>query len=275
MGPVLGGVAAALPRSARRGGAGGRRCARAQYHQRDVRGARPGPVVDNDGPRWFERPRIGGFPGFWAPVFSRCGGARIRAGTVVGRRPPDWRSLVRAFVITGPRAAEVREVPVPEPRAGEVVVDVKLAGVCGTDEEFWTGDMAYLHVGHASYPLRPGHEWTGNITELGPGVAADWRGKRVTGDTMLGCGDCARCRADKHHVCSRRFEVGIRGGFPGALAQKIVMPIHALHEIPAAVDDVAAALVEPGGNALRTALACDPQPGKRVLIWGPDRKSVV
>lgn len=176
---------------------------------------------------------------------------------------------MRAFVITGPGAAEVREVPVPEPGAGEVVVDVKLAGVCGTDEEFWTGDMAYLHAGHASYPLRPGHEWTGNITELGPGVAADWRGKRVTGDTMLGCGDCARCRAGKHHVCSRRFEVGIRGGFPGALAEKIVMPIHALHEIPAAVDDVAAALVEPGGNALRAALACDPQPGKRVLIWGP------
>src|SRR5690625_7807446 len=97
---------------------------------------------------------------------SRCGVARVRAVAVVVRRPPDWRSLVRAFVITGPGAAEVREVPVPEPGAGEVVVDVKLAGVCGTDEEFWTGDMAYLHeIGGASLRGR----------ELGWGVGAACR----------------------------------------------------------------------------------------------------
>ena len=51
---------------------------------------------------------------------------------------------MRAFVITGPGAAEVRDLPRPEPGAGEVVVDVERAGVCGTDVEFYTGEMAYL-----------------------------------------------------------------------------------------------------------------------------------
>ena len=59
--------------------------------------------------------------------------------------------MMRAFVITGPGAAEVRELPRPEPRAGEVVVDVERAGVCGTDVEFYTGEMAYLHTDQAAY----------------------------------------------------------------------------------------------------------------------------
>ena len=58
---------------------------------------------------------------------------------------------MRAFVITGPRHAEVREIPRPESRPGEVVVDVERAGVCGTDVEFYSGEMAYLHTGQAEY----------------------------------------------------------------------------------------------------------------------------
>ncbi len=67
-------------------------------------------------------------------------------------------STMRALVLTGPSRAEVLEVAVPDPGPGDVVVDVHRVGVCGTDRELFTGSMAYLHSGRASYPLRPGHE---------------------------------------------------------------------------------------------------------------------
>lgn len=90
---------------------------------------------------------------------------------------------MRAFVITGPGRAEVRDVPPPEARPGEVVVDVERAGVCGTDVEFFSGAMSYLHTGQARYPMRIGHEWSGTVAAVGAGVEAAWVGRRVTGDT--------------------------------------------------------------------------------------------
>ena len=65
----------------------------------------------------------------------------------------------------------------------------------------FTGEMTYLHHGHASYPLRIGHEWCGVVASVGPGVDAAWLGRRVTGDTMLGCGHCHLCRSGRQHVC--------------------------------------------------------------------------
>ena len=93
---------------------------------------------------------------------------------------------MRAFVVTAPGEGAVQEVADPVAGAGQVVVDVHRAGLCGTDAEFWTGDMAYLRQGHARYPLRLGHEWCGTVSALGPGVAGSWLGRRVTADTMIG-----------------------------------------------------------------------------------------
>ncbi|MDG5808394.1 alcohol dehydrogenase catalytic domain-containing protein [Streptomyces ossamyceticus] len=176
---------------------------------------------------------------------------------------------MRAFVLTGPGAYEVREVPSPVAGPGEAVVDVERVGVCGTDVEFFTGEMAYLHQGHAAYPLRPGHEWCGRVTAVGDGVDPGWIGRRVMGDTMLGCGGCRRCRRGRRHVCEARQEVGIRGGRDGALAERLAVPASSLHALPDSVDAVLGALVEPGGNALRAARAAAPGPGDRVLVLGP------
>jgi threonine dehydrogenase-like Zn-dependent dehydrogenase len=175
---------------------------------------------------------------------------------------------VRAFVLTGPLQAEVMEVDPPIAGPGQVVVDVHRVGVCGTDVEFFTGVMAYLHQGHAHYPLRLGHEWCGEVTAVGDDVTPEWLGRRVTGDTMLGCGHCYRCLDGRQHVCVDRFEIGIRGGWPGALAEQLLVPAVALHHLPDSVDDTAGAMVEPGGNALRAVAAAATGPGRRVLIWG-------
>jgi threonine dehydrogenase-like Zn-dependent dehydrogenase len=175
---------------------------------------------------------------------------------------------MRALVITGPRAARVEEVEIPVPRPGEVVVDVHRVGICGTDVELYTGDMAYYAQGKARFPLRPGHEWCGTVSALGAGVEESWYGARVTGDTMLGCGRCRRCRAGRGHVCADRYEVGILGGWPGALAEKVRVPATSLHRLPVTVDDRSGALVEPGGNAWRAAAATHAGPGGRVLVCG-------
>ena len=172
-------------------------------------------------------------------------------------------------MVTGPDDADVHDVEPPSAARGQVVVDVARVGVCGTDVEFFTGEMAYLHQGHASFPMRLGHEWCGTVSAVGDGVDPSWIGRRVTGDTMLGCGRCHRCRTHRQHVCEHRFEVGIRGGFPGALAEQLAVPATSLHALPDTVDDVAGALVEPGGNALRSVWGADLGPGDRVLVLGP------
>jgi 2-desacetyl-2-hydroxyethyl bacteriochlorophyllide A dehydrogenase len=175
---------------------------------------------------------------------------------------------MRALVITGRESARVAEVDVPEPGAGQVVVDVRRAGICGTDVELFTGQLAYFAQGKTGFPLRPGHEWCGVVSALGAGVDPGWLGVRVTGDTMLGCGHCARCRAGRGHVCAARREVGIVG-WPGALAEKVLVPESSLYRLPDAIDDRAGALVEPGGNAWRAASAAQAGPGQRILVCGP------
>src|SRR5215213_3866458 len=122
---------------------------------------------------------------------------------------------MRAYVVTAPNTGAVHDVPAPVAEPGQVVVDVHRVGVCGTDVEFFTGEMAYLHQGHAHYPMRLGHEWCGVVSAIGGGVDDSWLGRRVTADTMIGCGHCARCLSGRHNVCEDRFEIGIRGGFPG------------------------------------------------------------
>jgi threonine dehydrogenase-like Zn-dependent dehydrogenase len=176
---------------------------------------------------------------------------------------------VRAFVLTGPREGAVQDVEPPEATPGSVVIDVQRVGVCGTDVEFYAGEMQYLHEGHARFPMRLGHEWMGTVASVGDGVDPSWLGQRVTGDTMLGCGACRRCLGGNQHVCEYRAEVGIRNGFSGALAEQLAMPVSALHALPDTVDDVLGALVEPGGNALRSVWAANLAPGDRALVLGP------
>ncbi|HUP15179.1 MAG TPA: alcohol dehydrogenase catalytic domain-containing protein [Acidimicrobiia bacterium] len=152
---------------------------------------------------------------------------------------------------------------------GLVGVEIERVGLCGTDVELFTGEMAYLSQGVATYPLRIGHEWAGRVTEVGEGVEPDWIGKRVTCDTMIGCGTCPRCQRGRKHLCVSRYEIGIRDGWPGALAERMVAPVGALYEIPGSVSIPAAAMVEPGGNAVRCIRAASLAPGDRLLVFGP------
>jgi threonine dehydrogenase-like Zn-dependent dehydrogenase len=175
---------------------------------------------------------------------------------------------MRALIIGSRMSASVRLVAVPVPAPGQVAVDVDRAGICGTDVELFTRELAYFEQGKSSFPLCPGHEWCGTVSAVGAAEDEAWLGVRVTGDTMLGCGRCRRCAAGNHHVCADRSEIGITG-WPGALAEKLLVPAGSLYRLPDQVDDTAGALVEPGGNALRAVRAAHAGPGRKLLVCGP------
>jgi 2-desacetyl-2-hydroxyethyl bacteriochlorophyllide A dehydrogenase len=172
-------------------------------------------------------------------------------------------------MIRGPGDAAVVEIDPPRPGPGQVVVDVSRVGLCGTDVELFLGTMPYLQSGAQTVPMVPGHEWIGTVHAVGPRVDPGWHGRRVTGDTMLGCGRCARCRAGRHHVCADRYEIGIRGNWPGALAERLLVPVTALRAVPDAISDAAGALIEPGGCALRAVDAARVGAGQRACVFGP------
>ncbi len=159
-------------------------------------------------------------------------------------------------------------MPDPTAAPGQLVVEVERVGICGTDVELYTGEMAYIEQGFTRFPLRLGHEWTGRVIEVGDSADDAWLGRRITGDTMLGCGRCTYCLSGHQHVCPFRDEVGIRGDVAGALAEKFVLPSRFAYEIPEHVSLSAAALVEPGGNSLRAVWAAAVQPGHEVLVLG-------
>jgi threonine dehydrogenase-like Zn-dependent dehydrogenase len=175
---------------------------------------------------------------------------------------------VRALVVEGPRSGGVRDVAAPEPGPGQLLVDVERVGLCGTDVELYTGEMAYFGQGLTHFPLRLGHEWTGRVSAVGPGADPSWLDRRVTGDTMLGCGSCRLCVAGKHYVCPDRNEIGITDGWAGALAEQMLVAARFAYVIPDGVSITAAAMVEPGGNSLRSVEATGLLPGGRLLVLG-------
>ncbi|MCS5732511.1 zinc-dependent alcohol dehydrogenase [Herbiconiux daphne] len=175
---------------------------------------------------------------------------------------------MKAFLVTSVATGTVQDVAAPEPGRGEVEVAVSHVGICGTDVSLFNGDEARLAHARSSYPLRLGHEWDGTVVDVGEGVDRSWIGKRVTGDTMLGCGHCERCLDGRHYLCADRYEIGVRRDRPGALAERLLVPVTALFELPDAITDRMGAMIEPGANAWRSVQAASVREGSRVLVLG-------
>ena len=158
---------------------------------------------------------------------------------------------------------ELREVPKPVPGAGEVLIEVKAAGVCGTD----------LHVKHDRFPYWPpvvlGHEFAGGIVRTGEGVATDWVGARVVGEPHTrACGKCYLCRTGNIRLCPDKRSPG--WGIDGAFARYLCLPEHLLHKIPDGMSYEEAALVEPTANLVHDVLERGRvEPSDFVAVLGP------
>ncbi len=138
----------------------------------------------------------------------------------------------------------------PEP-AGEAVLDVLCAGICGTDLQ--------LLQGYAGFEGIPGHEFVG-LHE----------GRRVVSEINCPCGSCALCVKGLGNHCAARQVLGIRGR-PGCFAERIAVPLANLHEVPASLSDEEAVFVEPLAAAIRIVEQLSPAPGTRALVLGDGR----
>jgi len=165
-----------------------------------------------------------------------------------------------AAVLEGPGRLAISEVPVPPLGDDDVLVKVELCGVCGTD----------LHMvleGWGQPGSWQGHEWTGRVAAVGPGVTAWSPGDAVVGGPSVRCGTCAGCRAGRPALCEAREPAGI-GPEHGAFATHKVASAAELLARPAGLSPRAAALAEPLAVALPGITQSGAAPGRSVLVTG-------
>jgi len=130
---------------------------------------------------------------------------------------------MKAGVIEGPRRLRLAEVPVPDVGPEDVLVKVRNVGICATDLEIYQGVMPYYLTGQASYPIIPGHEWSGEIVAVGSKVTGWKAGDRVVGEITISCGRCAYCLSGGYNMCAGRVEIGVMNQ-NGAAAAYMVYP---------------------------------------------------
>jgi L-iditol 2-dehydrogenase len=151
---------------------------------------------------------------------------------------------LKAIVKEGPGPGfALREVPKPQSVAGTVIVQVKAVGICGTDIPIFDG------VRPVPYPLIPGHEFAGVVTELGPDVEGWHVGDRVSIDLVKGCAHCRFCRIGDESLCDELTEIGI--DVNGAYAEYVAVPVSCLHHLPQEMPFEVGASVDPLASAYR------------------------
>jgi alcohol dehydrogenase len=171
---------------------------------------------------------------------------------------------MKALVITSPAAIELQDVPRPG-RAGECLIRVRRAGICGTDLQ--------ILEGYAEFTGIPGHEFVG-VVEEAPAADAVWVGRRVVGEINIGCRRCDWCaRGIKEH-CDNRHVVGIRQ-HDGAFAEYLSLPAVNLHEVPDTMEDETAVFAEPVAAACRIFEQMRVDGRARVAIVGDGRMGIL
>ena len=166
---------------------------------------------------------------------------------------------MKASLILQPNHIETREVPLPEPGAGEVLVKVMASGICGTDIHIFRGE--YL----GSYPVIPGHEFAGVIEKIGAAVTRFQVGDRVAIEPNIACDNCVNCLNNRHNFCLNWQAVGVTR--PGGMAQYVTAPEKSVFDIGNLPFDQGA-FMEPLSCVLHGAERLDLDVAARVAILG-------
>lgn len=171
---------------------------------------------------------------------------------------------MRALAKIEPREGIWRiDAPTPSPGPNDLLIRIGKTSLCGTDVHIYNWDAWSQKT--VPLPLITGHEWMGVVAEVGSEVSGYAVGDRVSGEGHITCGYCRNCRAGRRHLCRNTVGVGVQR--QGAFADYFVLPAFNAFKLPDAIPDEVAAILDPLGNAVHTALMFD-MVGEDVLITG-------
>ena len=180
---------------------------------------------------------------------------------------------MRALVVHEPHDFSVEDVARPEPGRSEVVCRVRTVAICGTDPHIIAGD--YTGFWPKKFPFIPGHEWCGEVVELGPGTAdLGWEvGTRVAGTSHAGCGFCRLCVEGRYNLCENFGDERLHRQYghytQGAYADYVVHSVKSVFAVPDDLSDEEAAMLDPLSIALHTVKRGGQSPGDAVAVIGP------
>ncbi len=157
----------------------------------------------------------------------------------------------------------IDDAEVPEIGAADILIKIKKTAICGTDIHIYDWDKWSQKT--VPVPMITGHEYFGEVTEVGEDVKFIKPGTRVSGEGHLTCGFCRNCRAGTRHLCRNTKGVGVN--VQGCFAEYLALPAKNAFPIPDDIPDEIAAIFDPFGNAVHTALAFN-MVGEDVLITG-------
>ncbi|MEV5535280.1 zinc-dependent alcohol dehydrogenase family protein [Saccharopolyspora shandongensis] len=169
---------------------------------------------------------------------------------------------MRAAIIDRPGSIRVGDVPDPKPGDGQLVIKVGACGICGTDLHIADG-----HFPPTPYPIVPGHEFAGEVVEIGAEVPGDWKaGDRVAVDPSLFCGYCTPCRSGHGNLCANWNATG--DTVDGAFAEYVAVPAATCYRMPDEMTWQQGALVEPVSCAVHGVRQIGVEAGERFLVVG-------
>lgn len=171
------------------------------------------------------------------------------------------------------RDVRVEEIPEPQVIAGSVKIKVKWCGICGSDLHEFIGGPIFIPVGQPHplsgnvAPVVLGHEFSGEVVEIGKGVSKFTVGDRVVVEPIVACGKCPACKEGKYNLCS---SLGFHGlcGSGGGFAEYTVFPEEYVHKIPDSMSYEKAALIEPIAVALHSIRISGFKTGDTALVLG-------
>ncbi len=157
----------------------------------------------------------------------------------------------------------ITDVPEPELGHNDLLIRIRRTAICGTDIHIYNWDEWAQKT--IPVPMVVGHEYAGEVVGVGQEVAGFEIGDRVSGEGHITCGHCRNCRAGRRHLCRNTTGVGVNR--PGCFAEYLVIPAFNAFKLPDSIGDDTAAIFDPFGNAVHTALSFD-LVGEDVLITG-------